>query len=232
MLSESKFSKYLLYAIGEIVLVVIGILIALQINIWNEGRKEGLRERIILFNLVEDLKADSTSFQSNLVGLNKMNILHRQLYEVINNEADHNDLENVGTIRFLPWLVPITKENDPFIANKISNEAIRREIQGYFLMMNNVDYSYTEFSELIKSRMRPYLGEKGLYNLDSRFADPSSNVEMVNREEFIIMAKTDEFQQIFFECNLKLSELIGHFNTLAKNNEVLKKRIITKLQEP
>ncbi len=38
LLSESKFSKYLLYAIGEIVLVVIGILIALQINNWNEAK--------------------------------------------------------------------------------------------------------------------------------------------------------------------------------------------------
>jgi hypothetical protein len=36
LLSENKFSKYFIYAIGEIVLVVIGILIALQINNWNE----------------------------------------------------------------------------------------------------------------------------------------------------------------------------------------------------
>jgi len=39
LLSENKFSKYFLYAIGEIVLVVIGILIALQINNWNENKK-------------------------------------------------------------------------------------------------------------------------------------------------------------------------------------------------
>ncbi|WP_432277879.1 DUF6090 family protein [Microcosmobacter mediterraneus] len=39
LLSENKFSKYLMYAIGEIILVVIGILIALQVNNWNEKRK-------------------------------------------------------------------------------------------------------------------------------------------------------------------------------------------------
>ncbi|MGB0916571.1 MAG: DUF6090 family protein [Flavobacteriales bacterium] len=39
MLAENKFTKYLIYALGEIVLVVIGILIALQINNWNEQRK-------------------------------------------------------------------------------------------------------------------------------------------------------------------------------------------------
>ena len=44
LLSENKFSKYLLYAIGEIVLVVIGILIALQINNWNEDKKNNRLE--------------------------------------------------------------------------------------------------------------------------------------------------------------------------------------------
>ena len=39
ILKNSKTNKYLKYAIGEIVLVVIGILIALQINLWNEDRK-------------------------------------------------------------------------------------------------------------------------------------------------------------------------------------------------
>ena len=41
---ENKTSKYLKYAIGEIVLVVIGILIALQINNWNEDRKARVKE--------------------------------------------------------------------------------------------------------------------------------------------------------------------------------------------
>jgi len=39
LLTENKFSKYLLYAFGEIILVIIGILIALSINNWNEEKK-------------------------------------------------------------------------------------------------------------------------------------------------------------------------------------------------
>ncbi|MBT8182425.1 MAG: hypothetical protein KJO53_12640 [Eudoraea sp.] len=54
LVTENKFSKYLLYAIGEILLVVIGILIALQINNSNEARKE----RAIEINYLENLKAD------------------------------------------------------------------------------------------------------------------------------------------------------------------------------
>ena len=57
---ENKVAKYLRYAIGEILLVVIGILIALQINNWNENRKEHLIEIKYLKNLKHDLQSDST----------------------------------------------------------------------------------------------------------------------------------------------------------------------------
>jgi hypothetical protein len=55
MLTENKFSKYLIYAIGEIILVVIGILIALSINNWNEGRKESNLEFETLSGLYNDI---------------------------------------------------------------------------------------------------------------------------------------------------------------------------------
>jgi hypothetical protein len=60
MLTESKFGKYLLYAIGEIVLVVIGILIALSINNWNENSKIRDSEIIYLNNIKRDLQLSIT----------------------------------------------------------------------------------------------------------------------------------------------------------------------------
>jgi len=60
LLTENKFSKYLIYAIGEIVLVVIGILFALQINNWNETKLERKVEKEYIVSLIEDLKTDST----------------------------------------------------------------------------------------------------------------------------------------------------------------------------
>ncbi|WP_019669901.1 DUF6090 family protein [Eudoraea adriatica] len=56
LLNQNKVSKYLLYAIGEVVLVVVGILIALQINNWNEGRKSDKVELKILQELHAVLK--------------------------------------------------------------------------------------------------------------------------------------------------------------------------------
>jgi len=73
LLTENKFSKYLLYAIGEIALVVIGILLALQINNWNEQQKLKSKEIEILLEIkselsdaIEDQKDDIDDRERNI----------------------------------------------------------------------------------------------------------------------------------------------------------------------
>ena len=51
LLSDNKFSKYFIYAIGEIVLVMIGILLALQVNTWNKQKNDHKEEKQILTQL-------------------------------------------------------------------------------------------------------------------------------------------------------------------------------------
>jgi len=58
MLKENRVRKYLLYAIGEIILVVVGILIALSINNSNERRKSNLKIELLKSNLVEAINED------------------------------------------------------------------------------------------------------------------------------------------------------------------------------
>ncbi|MBN3520961.1 hypothetical protein JYB62_13210 [Algoriphagus lutimaris] len=58
LLQQNSFTRYLIYALGEIMLVVIGILIALQVNNWNEGRKQRNIELKYFLNLKNDLYAD------------------------------------------------------------------------------------------------------------------------------------------------------------------------------
>lgn len=65
MINENRFSKYLLYATGEIVLVVIGILFALQINNWNEQKIVTEKERHALTEIQSDLEI-------NISNLNEM----------------------------------------------------------------------------------------------------------------------------------------------------------------
>ncbi|MFX0556665.1 DUF6090 family protein [Maribacter sp. CXY002] len=69
LLSEGRTSKYLKYAIGEIVLVVIGILIAIQIDNWNEERKNTEIKESLVENLIADLNEDI----QNLEALNTIN---------------------------------------------------------------------------------------------------------------------------------------------------------------
>jgi hypothetical protein len=58
LLQDNKVSKYLIYALGEILLVVVGILLALQINNWNEKVKTRKQELVILENILRDLEKD------------------------------------------------------------------------------------------------------------------------------------------------------------------------------
>lgn len=64
--AQNNVAKYLRYAIGEIVLVVIGILIALQVNNWNQGRKDNKFEHEILLLIDQNLEQDSISLTFEL----------------------------------------------------------------------------------------------------------------------------------------------------------------------
>ncbi|SDB51440.1 hypothetical protein SAMN03097699_1839 [Flavobacteriaceae bacterium MAR_2010_188] len=59
MLAQNNFSKYLIYAIGEIILVVIGILIALAINNWNTESNNQVKEKEALSEIFQALKSDN-----------------------------------------------------------------------------------------------------------------------------------------------------------------------------
>lgn len=95
MLSESKFSKYLLYAIGEIILVVIGILIALQINNLNEQRKQNSLEQDYLIAL-------KTEFENNLNEVDRVIQLNEKLLKNAKELATFTgpDIPNITEKKF------------------------------------------------------------------------------------------------------------------------------------
>jgi hypothetical protein len=68
-----KFANYIKYGIGEIFLVVIGILIALQINTWNENRKLDQQEKSYLNRLIQENKSDVLTFAAEIERLEKNN---------------------------------------------------------------------------------------------------------------------------------------------------------------
>lgn len=67
LLSEGKIGNYLKYAIGEIILVVIGILIALQINNWNIARKNEDTKKSYYAQILNDIEKDQTLMEKGNV---------------------------------------------------------------------------------------------------------------------------------------------------------------------
>jgi hypothetical protein len=78
MLAENKFRKYLIYAIGEIALVVIGILIAVQINNWNESRKDVQREIKMLTDLQNDIEYNIENINEGITNYIEIGLVHSQ----------------------------------------------------------------------------------------------------------------------------------------------------------
>jgi hypothetical protein len=85
MLKEGKIRTYLGYAVGEIILVVIGILLALQINNWNEERKDRQQEMVYYGKMLEDINQDLSSLneliednEARILGSNDMMVLLQQ----------------------------------------------------------------------------------------------------------------------------------------------------------
>ena len=101
--------KYILYAIGEILLVMIGILLALQVNNWNEERNNRKLEKYYLERIVEDLQADIDEMNqvvdrgfgqvsSALQILSEMNVNVGEYVNVLNKGP--NNFANAALERF------------------------------------------------------------------------------------------------------------------------------------
>ena len=121
LLTENKFSRYFLYGVGEILLVVIGILIAVQINAWHENRTLKINETNILSQLNIDLKENHKELLelyefmevSNLFGKKILNHLQYK-----NANTTYKNLENSSN-------------------NIISNDSLRLRIT----LMYELDFS-------------------------------------------------------------------------------------------
>ena len=90
---DNKTLKYARYAFGEIALVVVGILIALNINNWNDHRKDKVYEQEILLLINQNLKSDSLSLTKELFKSKKAIELTDKLLEEV-SQKNYNDSLN------------------------------------------------------------------------------------------------------------------------------------------
>jgi hypothetical protein len=120
LLTENKFSKYLLYAIGEIVLVVIGILIALQVNNANETRKSNLELDKINNNLIQEFESNRRALKSQMRQVNKTKRGSLEILSLIGsmeNQFQEKDVDSlIETSVFYPKWVPTN-----FVLNELKS---------------------------------------------------------------------------------------------------------------
>ena len=98
LLMESKTSKYFKYAIGEIVLVVIGILIALQINNWNNNRLESSKEQLFLKNLESDVKANLIEYKNTYNRSLQAYLASNEILEIIKSKKPITNQNKIDSL--------------------------------------------------------------------------------------------------------------------------------------
>ena len=130
---DNKPLKYLRYAIGEIILVVVGILIALQINNWNEHQKDSRELAHILNTVNSNLKMDIFNINKELQeGYNLMNYWESLLSDTDNEKLTILYVKNI-TLRFIPM------DNSGFMSvlsnnsfDLISSEILKSNLSSYY----------------------------------------------------------------------------------------------------
>ena len=103
LLERNKIGKYFKYAIGEIVRVVIGILIALQVNNWNEKRKLKNYEKQLLIQLKNDLERNSGDLKFNIILQEKLIESSNLLVNHLNNKLPYSDTLKVHFANTALW---------------------------------------------------------------------------------------------------------------------------------
>ena len=201
LLSENNFNKYLIYAIGEIVLVVIGILIALSINNWNEDRKLIKAEKQLFENLLTSLKKDSAEivrilpYQVNSVKQHNK-FINSTAQEIINSSSE----EQISEMLFDLWyggasFFPKYGTYHSIISSKgidiIKSESIKSKLIDLY------DYQYKRYESIDKildhrfqNILVPFLnGEIGFYvNSDFEY-------NLINKNRF-----ESKYVELQLEC--------------------------------
>jgi hypothetical protein len=199
LLAENKTGKYLKYAIGEIILVVIGILIALQINNWNETQKANQKQILILTELLNSINNNLRTYEIGLeprLKLKKSGIdsLHASIIE-------NKGIEDSIFIKFFKMSkqdVYFRFDNGPFEALKssgldlIRNDSLRTHINGTYtsslpaLTLFGNEY-YSENKSKIEELFYKLIGIKSNYLPDGtkHLVEYLKVDDILNNEDFL-----------------------------------------------
>jgi hypothetical protein len=165
-MEKNKTGKYMKYAIGEIILVVIGILIALQINNLNENRKDTVKEQVVLKQLQEDYLSNLKQLEEKMES--RRNIINSgfqilKAFDQPEGVVRDSLIINIAYIAHDPTFDPI--QNDLISSGNlrlIKNEKLKRLLSNWssdVIALTEIEVSW---SEIVNHRLDIVLMELGI----------------------------------------------------------------------
>ena len=233
LINQEKIGKYLLYAIGEILLVVVGILIALQINIYNEDRKTQKRINAHLSAIERNLIRDSVEIVDAYNLYNRLNRSNDYLWEFINGNLDKIDttylkesfIRSGNTPEFSKLKVAWNDLVSSGDVRHLNNEPLRLLLENYYEenfrsnlnIQQRIDYTL-EYWDARGPHMNPYM--VGNYLRDILAIDTTNIVPLSEFEVDWEGVRNDKhFNKSLVNV---ISQRIGSLDELNQNNEQLK----------
>lgn len=199
LLNEGKISRYFKYAIGEIILVVIGILIALAINNWNQKSKERRLGKDLLFRIHSDLVQDTLHFrqtiQQNKLLRKDIKALLSKLYQGVHtieevqkmSETYDKALDQVFTINDNTYKSMVSSGT----LILIENQKLKEEIVALYSF-------YDQKKDLLQAINQWMLGVATTLDTETNFIkfnkgvyDIYTSEEMVNERDFAFLNDKD-----------------------------------------
>jgi hypothetical protein len=194
-MEQNKTSKYFKYAIGEIVLVVIGILIALQINNWNENRKQNIEIKTFLKEIAKNIKQDLIALTQQKIRRDSLRSYNRKVREnyllKINNIEDFKKAEGF----FYEFYFTSNKSGfDSFknsgLIGKIKNSKIDSLIYIYYdkvEAIRNKEISYNTFIENVEFKFKTdFPVTDYMFLLNSKQIDSIYGTHLIDEENKLL----------------------------------------------
>ena len=165
LLMENKTGKYLKYAIGEIVLVVIGILIALQINNWNQERKARALEQSYYCLLLDDVEQDKQQLKTlKTLANERMQSSNKAIQLIQQEKTKAKELgiatqlsRRSGKVTFQPNISTYEDIKSSGNLNIIKDKRITKQLNRYFKTVEGYSNTITtnfdvEISQVLRVR--------------------------------------------------------------------------------
>jgi len=210
-MNQNKTTKYFKYAIGEIVLVVIGILIALSINNWSENRTSRTKEKMLLKELNNEFKLSKIEFDS-------ARFYHRRALNSAENimskfpiDSKTIDLDSLGLHSgYMRWYYTFNPSEGIINAlsssssyDLISNDELRKLLIGWSDVLKDYQEEEIDAFNNYKNHLKPYEKKHmwfGWGNFKQWYKDPRLDLSFL---------ETIEFENYVRDRHFDLSEILS-----------------------